>query len=399
MNKKTMKDYEWGGKRVLVRVDFNVPQEKDGSGMITDDSRIRAALPTIQYLVDQKARVILMSHLGRPKGADPVLSLKPVAERLEELLHQSVRFLPSDQVVDDEVRKEVEQLRDGEVALLENTRFVSGETKNDPEFSKKLASLAEIYVNDAFGTSHRAHSSNVGVASILPSALGFLVEKEVDIMGGALEDPKRPFVAILGGAKVSDKIGVIDNLIKKVDTIIIGGGMAYTFLKAKGYEIGRSLLEEDKLDLARQLMAQAEENGLRFLLPVDVVIADEVAEHQQTEIVPIDSIPADRMALDIGPKSAELFSEAVQGAGTVVWNGPMGVFELPEFSNGTHAVAKALSESTAVTIVGGGDSAAAVEEAGYKERITHVSTGGGASLEFLEGKVLPGIAAIADRDE
>lgn len=397
MAKKTMKDYALSGKRVLVRVDFNVPQEKDGSGKITDDARIVAALPTIRYLIDQKAKVILMSHLGRPKGADPVFSLKPVADRLAQLLGQEVLFLPSDTVVDASVRSGLEKLEQGQVALLENTRFVKGETKNDPEFAKELASLADIYVNDAFGTSHRAHASNVGVAKLLPSALGFLVEKEVEIMGKALEDPKRPFVAILGGAKVSDKIGVIDNLLGKVDRILIGGGMAYTFLKAQGYEIGRSLLEEDKLDLAKELMEKAKAAKVTFRLPVDVVLADQVAPGQKVEVVPIDRIPADKMALDCGPETAELYAKEIQEAATVVWNGPMGVFEIEDFAGGTRRIAQAMAQSSAITIVGGGDSAAAVEEAGYKDQITHVSTGGGASLEFLEGKTLPGIAAIAEK--
>lgn len=396
--KKTLKDLDVKGKKVLVRVDFNVPFSKTNKGEITDDSRIKAALPTIEYLLDNGAKVILMSHLGRPKGeANPDFSLAPVAKRLEELLKKPVKFLDSDVVVDDEVRKGVDELKEGEVALLQNTRYRKEETKNVEEFSKELASLGEIYVNDAFGTSHRAHSSNVGVSSILPSALGFLVEKEVTVMGGALENPERPFVAILGGAKVSDKIGVIENLIEKVDTILIGGGMAYTFLKAQGKEIGKSLLEEDKMDLALQLVKKAEEKNVKLLLPVDCVIAEEIAEDAETEIVDINSIPADKEALDIGPKTAEMYANEVLKAKTVVWNGPMGVFELPVFAKGTYAVAKALADSDAVTIVGGGDSALAVEKAGYKEEISHVSTGGGASLELLEGKVLPGIDAIEDK--
>ncbi|MCI6659509.1 MAG: phosphoglycerate kinase [Peptoniphilaceae bacterium] len=397
--KKTVEDLDVRGKRVLVRVDFNVPQSKDGSGKITDDARIVAALPTIEYLRKNGARVILMSHLGRPKdGYDPVYSMKPIADRLSELLKDKVYFLASEKVVDDQVREGVSELRDGQVALLENTRFVKGETKNDPEFAKDLASLADLFVNDAFGTSHRAHSSNVGVASVLPSALGYLVEKEVRIMGGALEDPKRPFVAILGGAKVSDKIGVIRNLLNKVDAILIGGGMAYTFQKALGFEVGTSLLEEDKIDLAKELMTDAEKKGVKLLLPVDGVIADAVAPGQNAEVVAIDRIPADKMSLDIGPKTAEIFTREILSAGTVVWNGPMGVFEIPEFAKGTLAIAKAMAESDAITIVGGGDSAAAVEQAGYKDQMSHVSTGGGASLELLEGKELPGIAAIDDKE-
>lgn len=397
MAKKTLKDYDFTDKKVLVRVDFNVPQTKDGTGHIDDDSRIVAALPTIRQLLKQNATVILMSHLGRPKGPEAKFTLRPVAERLEELLGQKVHFLASETVVDASVKQAAAALKGGEVALLENTRFVSGETKNDSAFSKDLASLADIFVNDAFATCHRAHSSNVGVAALLPSALGLLVQKEVDIMGEALQDPKHPFVAILGGAKVSDKIGVIENLLDKVDTILIGGGMAYTFLKAMGKEIGTSLLEADKLELAKDLLHRAKEKGVRVELPTDGVIADAVAENQKTAIVSIDAIPADKMSLDIGPETIKTFTSIVKEAKTVVWNGPMGVFEIKEFSNGTLALAKAMAECQGTTIIGGGDSAAAVEQAGYKEQMTHVSTGGGASLEFLEGKELPGIAAITDR--
>lgn len=397
MAKKTLKDYDFTDKKVLVRVDFNVPQTKDGTGHIVDDSRIVAALPTIRQLLKQNATVILMSHLGRPKGPEAKFTLRPVAERLEELLGQKVHFLASETVVDASVKQAAAALKGGEVALLENTRFVSGETKNDPAFSKDLASLADIFVNDAFATCHRAHSSNVGVAALLPSALGLLVQKEVDIMGEALQDPKHPFVAILGGAKVSDKIGVIENLLDKVDTILIGGGMAYTFLKAMGKEIGTSLLEADKLELAKDLLHRAKEKGVRVELPTDGVIADAVAENQKTAIVSIDAIPADKMSLDIGPETIKTFTSIVKEAKTVVWNGPMGVFEIKEFSNGTLALAKAMAECQGTTIIGGGDSAAAVEQAGYKEQMTHVSTGGGASLEFMEGKELPGIAAITDR--
>ena len=396
MTKKTLKDYDFTDKKVLVRVDFNVPQTKDGTGHIVDDSRIVAALPTIRQLLKQNATVILMSHLGRPKGPEAKFTLCPVAERLEELLGQKVHFLASETVVDASVKQAAAALKGGEVALLENTRFVSGETKNDPAFSKDLASLADIFVNDAFATCHRAHSSNVGVAALLPSALGLLVQKEVDIMGEALQDPKHPFVAILGGAKVSDKIGVIENLLDKVDTILIGGGMAYTFLKAMGKEIGTSLLEADKLELAKDLLHRAKEKGVRVELPTDGVIADAVAENQKTAIISIDAIPADKMSLDIGPETIKTFTSIVKEAKTVVWNGPMGVFEIKEFSNGTLALAKAMAECQGTTIIGGGDSAAAVEQAGYKEQMTHVSTGGGASLEFLEGKELPGIAAITD---
>ena len=398
MNKKTVKDLDVKGKKVLVRVDFNVPLSKEEKGKIADDARIKAAMPTINYLSENGARVILMSHLGRPKGeANPEFALKPVADYLENVYGDKFKFIPSPEVVDQKVKEEVEKLEDGQIALLENTRYRAEETKNGEEFAKELASLADLYVNDAFGTSHRAHASNVGVASILPSAVGFLIEKEIDVMGKALESPEHPFVSILGGAKVSDKIGVIENLITKVDTILIGGGMAYTFLKAMGKEIGNSLLEEDKMDLSLELVEKAKANGVEILLPVDVVIADKIEAGVATEIVDIDNIPEDKEALDIGPKTADLFAEKIKEAKTVVWNGPMGVFEIKEFADGTNQVAKALSESEAVTIVGGGDSALAIEIAGLKDKITHVSTGGGASLEFLEGKDLPGISAIEDK--
>lgn len=396
MTKQRVQDLDVQGKKVLVRVDFNVPLDKE-TGEITDDARIQASLPTIKHLIDQGAKVILMSHLGRPKGeAKEEFSLKKVADRLSELLEKPVIFAQSDTVVDETVISKVEELQEGDVLLLENTRFVAGETKNDPAFAKKLAKLADLFVNDAFGTSHRAHASNVGVASLLPSALGFLVEKEVDIMGDALKNPKRPFVAILGGAKVSDKIGVIENLLDKVDTILIGGGMAYTFLKAQGKEIGKSLLEEDKIELAKELL---EKGKGKIVLPKDGVVADELKEGASCQEVSIDAIPADKMALDIGQETANEYANIIEKAKTVVWNGPMGVFEIAEFAKGTNAIAEALTKSAGITIVGGGDSAAAVEEAGYKDRITHVSTGGGASLEFLEGKDLPGIEAISDRSE
>ena len=398
MNKKTVKDLDVKGKKVLVRVDFNVPLSKEEKGKIADDARIKAAIPTINYLSENGAKVILMSHLGRPKGeANPEFALKPVADYLENVYGDKFKFLPSPVVVDEKVKEEVNKLEDGQIALLENTRFRKEETKNGEDFAKELASLADLYVNDAFGTSHRAHASNVGVASILPSAVGFLIEKEIEVMGKALEAPDHPFVSILGGAKVSDKIGVIENLITKVDTILIGGGMAYTFLKAMGKEIGKSLLEEDKMDLSLELIEKAKANGVEILLPVDVVIADKIEAGVATEIVDIDNIPVDKEALDIGPKTAKLFADKIKEAKTVVWNGPMGVFEIKEFSNGTNEVAKALAESDAVTIVGGGDSALAIEMAGLKDKITHVSTGGGASLEFLEGKDLPGITAIEDK--
>lgn len=398
MNKKTVKDLDVAGKKVLVRVDFNVPLSKDGKHTISDDTRIRAALPTIDYLLENKAKVILMSHLGRPKGeANPEFALKPVADWLKDHYGDKFHFVPSPEVVDDKVKDEISKLEDGEVALLENTRYQKGETENDEEFAKELSSLADLYVNDAFGTSHRSHASNVGVANNLDSAVGFLIEKEIEIMGKALEDPQRPFVSILGGAKVSDKIGVIENLISKVDTILIGGGMAYTFLKAQGKEIGKSLLEEDKMELSLDLIKKAKENNVDILLPEDVVIADEIKEDIDTEIVSIDEIPEDKEALDIGPKTAEKYAEIIKKAKTVVWNGPMGVFEVNVFSNGTKEIAKALAESDATTIVGGGDSALAIENAGFKDKITHVSTGGGASLEFLEGKTLPGIDCIDEK--
>lgn len=398
MNKKTVKDLNVEGKKVLVRVDFNVPLSKDGNHTISDDTRIKAALPTIDYLLENNAKVILMSHLGRPKGeANPEFSLKPVASWLENHYGEKFHFLPSDVVVDEKVKEEVEKLENGNLALLENTRYVKGETKNDPEFAKELSSLADLFVNDAFGTSHRAHASNVGVANNLESAVGFLIQKEIEIMGKALENPEKPFVSILGGAKVSDKIGVIENLISKVDYILIGGGMAYTFLKAQGKEIGKSLLEEDKMDLSLELIKKAEANNVKILLPKDVVIADDIKEDAETEIVDIDNIPQDKEALDIGPKTAKEYADIIKKAKTVVWNGPMGVFEVKVFANGTNEVAKALADSSATTIVGGGDSALAIEEAGYKDKITHVSTGGGASLEFLEGKTLPGIDCIDEK--
>lgn len=394
--KKTLKDLDVQGKKVLVRVDFNVPFSKDGSKTITDDARIVAALPTIKYLLENNAKVILMSHLGRPKGEpNQDYTLSPVAERLAELLGQEVKFLDSDVVVDETVKDAVAELKEGEVALLQNTRFRKEETKNGEEFAKELASLADLYVNDAFGTSHRAHASNVGVSAILPSALGFLVEKEVEIMGKAISNPDRPFVAILGGAKVSDKIGVIENLLEKVDRILIGGGMAYTFQKALGKEIGTSLLEEDKIELAKELMDKAEAKGVELYLPVDYVVTPEFGQDVPT--AEVDEIPADQMSLDIGPKTRELFASKLSDAKTVVWNGPMGVFEFALFANGTNAVAKALAECEGTTIVGGGDSALAIELAGLKDKVTHVSTGGGASLELLEGKVLPGIDAVEEK--
>lgn len=394
--KKTVKDLEVKGKKVLVRVDFNVPFSKEDNTKITDDARIVAALPTIKHLIENNAKVILMSHLGRPKGEPkPEFSLEPVAKRLSELLGKDVKFLDSDTVVCDNVKAQVEELKEGDVALLQNTRYRKEETKNGDEFAKELASLADLFVNDAFGTSHRAHASNVGVSELLPSALGFLVEKEVEIMGKAITDPERPFVAILGGAKVSDKIGVIENLLTKVDKILIGGGMAYTFLKTQGKEIGKSLLEEDKLDLAKDLIKKAKENNVELLLPIDFIVTDHFGEDAEATVA--EEIDPELESLDIGPKTIQLFIEALEGAKTVVWNGPMGVFEFKQFAEGTYAIAKALAESNATTIIGGGDSALAIELSGYKDKVTHVSTGGGASLELLEGKVLPGIDAVENK--
>ncbi|WP_353092739.1 phosphoglycerate kinase [Tissierella praeacuta] len=396
LNKKSLKDLNFAGKKVLVRCDFNVPM--DGEGKITDDIRIKSSLPTINYLIDKDAKVILMSHLGRPKGeANKKYSLKAVRDRLTELLNKEVIFAEDDSVVSNTVKKQVEAMEDGDVLLLENTRFRKEEEKNGEDFAKDLASLGDLYVNDAFGTSHRSHASNVGVSTYLPSAVGFLVEKEISVMGKALESPERLFVAILGGAKVSDKIGVIENLINKVDIIIVGGGMAYTFLKAQGHEIGKSLLEEDKIDLANVLLKKAKDNNVKLMLPVDVVVAKEFKNDTEFKTVDIDSIPEDMMGLDIGEKSIELFSNTIKESKTIIWNGPMGVFEMENFKKGTDAIAKAMAESDGITIVGGGDSASAVEKSGYAGKMTHISTGGGASLELLEGKILPGIDAISEK--
>ena len=393
LNKKTVEDFDVKGKRVLVRCDFNVPLK---DGVITDDKRIRESMKTIKYLVDNGAKVILCSHLGRPKGEfKPEFSLAPVAKRISELLGKEVKM--ASDVIGDSAKKLAGELKDGDVMLLENVRFHKEEEKNDPAFAKELASLAELYVNDAFGTSHRAHASTAGVADYLPAACGYLIQKELDVMGKALNDPKRPFVAILGGAKVSDKIGVINNLIEKADTIIIGGGMAYTFFVAKGYGVGNSLLESDKVEIAKGMLDKAEAKGVKLLLPVDNVIADKFDAEADSKVVASDSIPDGWMGMDIGPKSVELFSQAIKNAGTVVWNGPMGVFEMPRFAKGTEAVAKAVADSGCISIIGGGDSAAAVEQLGYADKMTHISTGGGASLEFLEGLELPGIAALNDK--
>lgn len=394
--KKTVKDIDLKEKKVLMRADFNVPL--NGDGEITDDTRILAALPTIQYVLEAGAALILMSHLGRPKNEpDPKFSLEPVAERLSQLLDQQVIFSDDDEVVGEVTVEAAAALQPGQVLLLQNTRFRPEEKKNDPTFAKALGDLADVFVDDAFGSCHRAHASTAGVADYLPAVSGFLIQKELDFIGGALEDPKRPFVAILGGAKVSDKIGVITNLLDKVDTLIIGGGMAYTFLKARGYEIGTSLLEEDKVELANSLMMQAQDKGVVMLLPIDAVVAPEFKADAPATVVPVDEIPEDQMGLDIGPKTAAMFAEAVKSAKTVIWNGPMGVFEFPAFAEGTKAVAKAMAESEAVTIIGGGDSAAAVKQLGYSDAMSHISTGGGASLEFMEGKILPGIAVLNEK--
>ena len=394
LNKKSIEDIDVKGKKVLARCDFNVPL--DGDGNITDDKRIVESLPTIKYLLGQGAKLILCSHLGRPKGEfNMKYSLKPVAKRLSELLGMDVPI--ADDVIGDSANALAAKLQDGQCMLLENLRFHKEEEKNDDGFAKALASFAEVYVNDAFGTSHRAHASTAGVTKYLPAVCGYLLQKEIDVMGGALDNPARPFVAILGGAKVSDKIGVINNLIDKVDALIIGGGMAYTFQKALGGSIGNSICEDDKLDLALDMMKKAESRGVKFLLPLDNVVGDAFSNDCNSQTVQAGTIPDGWEGMDIGPKTIELFSENIKGAGTVVWNGPMGVFEFPNFAVGTKAIAKAVGESGAVSIIGGGDSAAAIEQLGFADKVTHISTGGGASLEFLEGKVLPGIAALEDK--
>ena len=396
LNKKTIEDIQVAGKRVLVRCDFNVPLK---DGVITDENRLNGALPTIKYLIDHNARVILCSHLGKPKGeAKPELSLAPVAKRLSEMLGQEVKFAADDCVVGENAKKVAAEMKDGEVILLQNTRYRKEETKNEENFSKELASLAEIFVNDAFGTAHRAHCSTVGAGEFLEErACGYLIQKELKFLGEAVETPERPFVAILGGAKVSDKLGVINNLLDKVDTLIIGGGMGYTFLKAMGHEIGNSLCEDDKIDYVKEMMAKAEAKGVKLLLPIDVTYAAKFGENETPMISEGRDIPADCEGLDIGPKTAELFANEVKAAKTVVWNGPMGVFEFKNFAKGTEAVAKAMAETEAVTIIGGGDSAAAVNQMGFGDKMTHISTGGGASLEFLEGKELPGIASLDEK--
>ncbi|MGI6093808.1 MAG: phosphoglycerate kinase [Lachnospiraceae bacterium] len=396
LNKKSVDDIHVKGKKVLVRCDFNVPLQ---DGKITDENRLVAALPTIKKLIHDGGRVILCSHMGKPKGQPvPSMSLAPVAARLSQLLGQEVKFAADDNVVGENAKAAVAAMQDGDVVLLENTRYRAEETKNGDAFSKELASLADIFVNDAFGTAHRAHCSNVGVTKYVDTAVvGYLMQKEIDFLGNAVNNPQRPFVAILGGAKVSSKISVIENLLEKVDVLIIGGGMAYTFAKAQGGSVGDSLLEEDYLEYALKMLKKAEEKGVKLLLPVDTVIADAFSNDANTQVVACGSIPEGWQGLDIGPKTAELFADAVKNAKTVVWNGPMGCFEMPNFAHGTEAVAKALADTDAITIIGGGDSAAAVNILGYGDKMTHISTGGGASLEFLEGKELPGVAAANDK--
>ena len=394
-NKKTIMDADVAGKKILLRCDFNVPQDKE-TGAITSDKRIVAALPTIKYLLEQGAAVIACSHLGKPKGEwKEKLSLAPVAVRLSQLLGQEVIFAKD--VVGEDAKAKAAALQGGQIMLLENLRFDPREEKNDPSFAKELADMAELYVSDAFGSVHRAHASTAGVAAFLPAVSGLLVAKELEIMGGALNDPKRPFVAVLGGAKVSDKIGVINNLLERADTIVIGGGMAYTFAKAQGGSIGKSLCESDKLDYALEMIEKAKKNGVKLLLPIDTVAADNFSNDAKRMVVSTMAIPDDYEGMDIGPETTKLFCDAVKGAGTVVWNGPMGVFEFENFAAGTRAMAQALADSGAVTIVGGGDSAAAVEQMGFADKITHISTGGGASLEFLEGLELPGVACLLDK--
>jgi phosphoglycerate kinase len=394
LNKKTVKDVDVKGKRVFCRVDFNVPMK---DGQITDETRIRAALPTIQYLADQGAKVLLASHLGRPKGqAVEELRLTPVAKRLSELLGKDVK--KTDEAYGDSVRSEIDSMNEGDVLLLENVRFYPGEEKNDPELAKAFAELADVYVNDAFGAAHRAHASTEGIAKYIPAVSGFLMEKELDVLGKALSNPERPFTAIIGGAKVKDKIGVIDNLLEKVDNLIIGGGLAYTFVKAQGHEIGKSLLEEDKIELAKTFMEKAKAKGVNFYMPVDAIVADDFSADANTKVVAIEEIPADWEALDIGPKTAETYRDVIQKSKLVIWNGPMGVFEIDKFAEGTKAVAQALADaSDTYSVIGGGDSAAAVEKFGLAEKMSHISTGGGASLEFMEGKQLPGVVALNDK--
>ena len=394
MNKKTVKDIDLKGKRVFVRCDFNVPMDENQN--ITDNTRIVAALPTIKYLLEQNCKIVLASHLGRPKGEfKPEFSLKPVAKELSKLLNKEV-IMAKDVIGEGTIQKALD-LKEGEIMLLENVRFHKEETDNNPEFAKKLASMAEVFVNDAFGTAHRAHASTTGIADYLPAVSGFLIEKELKFLGNAVNNPERPFVAILGGAKVSDKIGVIDSLLEKVDTLMIGGGMAYTFFKAQGYEVGNSICEVDKLDLAKSAMEKAKQKGVKLLLPVDTKVGKEFKEDTESKIVKWTEIPADWEGFDIGPETIKMFTEELKTAKTVVWNGPLGLFEFDQFAIGTNAIAEALAELDATTIIGGGDSAAAVKKAGLEDKMTHISTGGGASLEFLEGKKLPGIECLQDK--
>ena len=393
MNKKTVKDIDLKGKKVFVRCDFNVPMDENQN--ITDNTRIVSALPTIKYLLEQNCKLILASHLGRPKGeVKPEFSLKPVAKELSRLLGKEV-IMAKDVIGEDAMTKSA-NLKEGEILLLENVRFHREETDNDPEFAKKLASMAEVYVNDAFGSAHRAHASTTGIASYLPAVAGFLIEKELKFLGNAVNNPERPFVAILGGAKVSDKIGVIDSLLEKVDTLMIGGGMAYTFFKAQGYEVGNSICEMDKLDLAKNAMEKAKQKCVKLMLPVDTKIGKEYKTDTESKVVKYTEIPADWEGFDIGPETIKMFSEELKTAKTVIWNGPLGLFEFEQFAVGTNSIAKVLSEIDATTIIGGGDSAAAVKKAGLEDKMTHISTGGGASLEFLEGKKLPGIECLMD---
>jgi len=396
LNKKTIEDIDVHNKKVVVRCDFNVPMDKDKN--ITDDRRIKSALPTIEHLLSKGAAIILMSHLGRPKGEpNPKYSLEPIAVRLSQLLNKTIIFSNDDEIVGNKTKELAKDLKPGQIMLLQNVRFKSEEEKNDEGFSKSLAELGEVFVNDAFGTAHRAHSSTTGIAKYLPSAMGYLIEKEAKVIDEILNNPKRPFVSILGGAKVSDKIGVIENLLNTVDVILVGGGMSYTFLKALGFEVGKSLLESEKVELAKELMKKAKEKNVEFVLPLDVVAAYEFDANSKYKNVTVEEMPADMMGLDIGEKTQELFAQKIKDAATVVWNGPMGVFEMPAFAKGTENVAEAMANSNANTIIGGGDSAAAVETLGYADKMSYILTGGGASLELLEGKTLPGIDAIEDK--